>query len=240
MAAVPVPERLQQVRETMAAACARSGRPADAVRLVAVSKYVDLDLVVAACRCGQWDLGENRVQDALPRQESLAARLVAAGLDPAAVVWHFIGHLQGNKVKRAVGRFALLHGVDSVDLAERIAGRCEAEGMVQPLLLEVNISGEAQKHGLAPAAAIEAAARLANRPGLDLRGLMGMARYGDDAAALGRTFALLRRTCEQARTASGLALPELSMGMSGDYEIAIAEGATIVRVGSAIFSPGTD
>ncbi len=240
MAEHQVADRLALVREKITVACARSGRPDGAVRLVAVSKRIALPEVVQACRAGQWDLGENRVQDALDRQTSLADLLIAAGLDPASLIWHFIGHLQRNKAARAAGRFALIHSVDSVALAERLSRRCLAAGCVQAVLLEVNISGEAQKNGLAPDQVGDAVARVAALPGLALQGMMGMARYGDTARGLGDSFAMLRRLCEDARAASGLALPELSMGMSGDYEIAIAEGATTVRVGGAIFGPRPD
>jgi len=235
MADLQVADRLAQVRERITAACVRAGRPESSVRLVAVSKRIDLPLVVQACRAGQWDLGENRVQEALARQTALADLLTADALDPAAVIWHFIGHLQRNKAARTAGRFALIHGVDSVDLGEKLSRRCVAAGGVQPILLEVNISGESQKNGLAPDRVADAVARLAELPAVNLQGMMGMARHGDTPRRLGETFALLRRLCEDARSATGLALPELSMGMSADFEIAIAEGATTVRVGGAIF-----
>jgi pyridoxal phosphate enzyme (YggS family) len=235
--AATVTANLAAVRERIAEACRRAGRPTDAVRLVAVSKRIPLDAVAAACAAGQWDLGENRIQEALPRQDELAALLRARGLDAAPLRWHFIGHLQSNKARRAQGRFALLHGVDSLALAARLDRLAREDGSVERILLEVNISGEAQKHGIAPGDAPAAAAEVAALPGLDLQGLMGMARYGAPATALHASFAELRRAAEQARAASGLALPELSMGMSDDFEIAVAEGATIVRVGGAIFGP---
>jgi len=239
MAGRQVAQRLDQVRERIAAACVRAGRPEGSVRLVAVSKRIALPLVVQACRAGQRDLGENRVQDALKRQKELATALAAAGLDPADIAWHFIGHLQRNKAAKAAGKFVLLHGVDSVDLAERLSRRCTADHCTQSILLEVNIAGEEQKNGLPLAAVNEAVARVATLPGLALEGLMGMARRDDSPRELGATFARLRRLVEDARSVSRLPLPELSMGMSGDFEIAIAEGATTVRVGSAIFGPRT-
>jgi pyridoxal phosphate enzyme (YggS family) len=237
LAGDPVADRLAAVRERIATACARAGRAPEAVRLVAVSKRIAAPLVVAAVRAGQRHFGENRVQDALARQDELRAALVGAGLPDAEIIWHFIGHLQRNKAGRVAGRFALLHGVDSVAAAVKVSRRCETDGIVQPLLLEVNISGEARKDGLAPEATADAAAEVAALPGLDLQGLMGMARYGAESAELAATFARLRGVAEDARRATGRLLPELSMGMSGDFEIAIAEGATIVRVGSAIFGP---
>ena len=235
MADLQVADRLAEVRDKITAACVRSGRPEGSVRLIAVSKKVALPLVVAACRAGQRDFGENRVQDALERQAALPPLLQAAGLAPDLAVWHFIGHLQRNKAGKAAGRFALVHGVDSLELATRLSQRGLEDGFRQRLLLEVNISGEVQKNGLDPSVVSETAAAVAALPGVSLEGLMGMARYGDSPAGLGATFARLRRLAEDARRTCGLLLPELSMGMSDDFEIAIAEGATTVRVGTAIF-----
>ena len=228
-----VADNLLRVRDRLAAACARSGRAAASVRLVAVSKRVPLELVAAAVACGQTDLGENRIQDALPRQDELAARLgPAAARD---LHWHFIGPLQANKVRKAVGRFALLHAVDTPTLAARISQVALERGLRQPVLLEVNAAREPGKFGLDPDAAVAAAVAAAALPGLDLRGMMAMARQGAPPAELGATFALVRRLAEAARAATGLALPELSLGMSDDFEIAVAEGATLVRLGTAVF-----
>jgi pyridoxal phosphate enzyme (YggS family) len=234
-----VAANLDRVGEEIAAACAHAGRDPAAVRLVAVSKRIDAALVVAACRAGQWHLGENRVQDALARQDGIAGLLADAGLPPDRVNWHFIGHLQGNKAARASGRFALLHGVDSLRLAERLSRLAAADGRREPVLLEVNVAAESRKHGFAPAELPDALAAAATLPGLDLRGLMTMARFGADEAELRGTFGGLRRLAEDGRTASGLPLPELSMGMSADYREAVLEGATIVRIGGAIFGPRT-
>jgi len=232
-----IASNLARVRDRIAAACHRAGRPAGAVRLVAVSKRIDDALLVAACRAGQWTFGENRVQDALTRMDEFPSRLRAAGLDPAPLRWDFIGTLQANKVRKAVGRFALLHGVDSVALARRVDRVAGELGVRQPFLLQVNASGEASKHGLAPEAAVAAAAELADLDHAELRGLMAMARFGAPAAELHRTFAAVRETAARAAAATGRPLPELSLGMSGDFEIAVEEGATLVRVGTAIFGP---
>lgn len=234
-----VTANLAAVRGRLAAACARAGRPEGAVRLVAVTKRIPLELVAAAVAAGQRDLGENRIQDALPRQDGLAALLRARGLDPAPVRWHFIGHLQSNKAVRAVGAFTLLHGVDSATLAGRLDRLARDAGVVQPVLLEVNISGEAQKQGLAPQEALAAAEAAAALPGLDLRGLMGMARWGAPEPELRASFARLRELADRARAATGRELPELSMGMSDDFEAAVLEGSTLVRVGTALFGPRT-
>ncbi len=237
MADLQVADRLAQVRENITAACARAGRPEGSVQLVAVTKRIALPLVVQACTAGQTHFGENRIPDALDRQPQLKNLLIDAGLDGDLPVWHFIGHLQKNKANKAAGRFAMVHGVDSLELAQRLSRRCESDGTDQPILLEVNISGEAQKNGLPPERVIEVAAEVAALPHLELRGLMGMAARDASAGLLGETFAHLRHLCEDARSTIGLPLPELSMGMSGDYEVAIAEGATTVRVGGAIFGP---
>jgi pyridoxal phosphate enzyme (YggS family) len=234
---LPVAARLDQVRTLIARACAAAGRPEDAVRLVAVSKRIPLPLVVEACRAGQWDLGENRIGEALDRRPELERLLKEAGLPYDGISWHFIGHLQSNKAGRAAGRFHLLHSVESLKLAKKLARLAEAENRIESILLEINISGEDQKNGLAPAAAEEAAAVIRELPGLDLQGLMGMARFGADEGELHRSFASLRHLAEDMRKATGLALPELSMGMSGDFEAAIAEGSTLVRIGGAIFGP---
>lgn len=237
MNTIAVAANLAAVGERMATACARAGRPADAVRLVAVTKRIGLELVVAACAAGQWELGENRIQDALPRQDELAATLRDRGLDPAPLRWHFIGHLQSNKAARAVGRFALLHGVDSLKLAGRLSELAVQTDCRQAVLLEVNISGEPQKAGLEAAEVPAVLAAVSRLPGLELQGLMGMARWGAPEAELRASFAGLRTLAERGRTATGLALTELSMGMSDDFEAAIAEGATLVRIGGAVFGP---
>lgn len=236
MDARPVAGRLAAVHERIAAACGRAGRDPAGVALVAVTKQVPLPLVAAAVRAGARELGENRVLDALARQDELARLLVAEGLDPAGLRWHFIGHLQRNKAARACGRFALLHGVDSAELLRLLGARAAGAGSRQAVLLEVNL-GEAQKQGVEPGelpALVDLAAAL---PGLELRGLMGMAPWGAGEAQARRLFGGLRELAERERERTGLALPELSMGMSGDFEAAVLEGATIVRVGSAIFAP---
>ena len=237
MAVPTVAERLDGVRERIAGACALAGRSEDAVRLVAVSKKIPLPMVVEACRAGQWDLGENRIPEAINRQSELARVLIEAGLPADRVRWHFIGHLQSNKAGKAAGRFHMLHSVDSVRLAEKLSRLATEAGHTETVLLEVNISGETQKSGLSLEDVGEVVARIAELPGLDTRGLMGMGRFGAPESELRAGFSSLRRLAEAARSVTGLALPELSMGMSGDFEVAIAEGSTLVRVGGAIFGP---
>jgi pyridoxal phosphate enzyme (YggS family) len=237
MAAVTVAERLDEVRARIMKACVRAGRPEDSVKLVAVSKKIPLPLVIEACRAGQWELGENRIPEAVDRRPELERLLAAEGLSADRVHWHFIGHLQSNKAGKAAGRFHLLHSIDSVKLAEKLSRLAVDAGHTERVLLEINISGEGQKTGLDRELGLEAASLIAALPGLDLQGLMGMGRYGACDTELRAGFALLRTLAEEVRQGTGLPLPELSMGMSGDFEAAIAEGSTLVRVGGAIFGP---
>jgi pyridoxal phosphate enzyme (YggS family) len=232
-----VADNLAAIRDRVAAACLSAGRAPDEVQLVAVTKRIALPLVVAVCRAGQLDLGENRLPEALDRQSDLTAALVKAGLPSENIRWHFIGHIQSRKAVQAVGGFCLLHGVDSLKLAEKLSRQCVAAGVKQPILLEVNISGEEQKDGLPPDQTLDTAGRCLELPGLQLEGLMGMARYRADEKELHACFGGLNKLAQEARRQLGAALPQLSMGMSGDFEAAIAEGATLVRVGSAIFGP---
>ncbi len=235
MTMIDVRENLKRIHDRIESACARAGRSAGEVRLVAVSKRIPIERVVEACRAGHFLFGENRVRDALARRDELPPLLTAAGIDPAPVRWRFIGNIQSNKARKVVGAFSLLEAVDSTVLAERL-GRIAVEmGVVQPVLLEINAAAEPQKHGLAPEATVEAVCAAAEIPGLEVRGLMAMARFGADEAELHATFARVRELAAEARRVSGRPLPELSMGMSGDFEIAVAEGATTVRIGTAIF-----
>jgi pyridoxal phosphate enzyme (YggS family) len=217
--------RLAQVRERMARAAERSGRPAGAVRLVAATKTVPPEVLGAAVAAGIADLGENRVQEA-------AGKIPLVRPEPVA--WHLIGSLQMNKVPKATTLFDCIQTVDSFRLAEKIH-RVVSEGersVMRPLrvLVEVNVSGEATKHGVAPGEAAELVAAIRGGcPGLALVGLMTVGPLVARAEEARPAYRAL------ARLADDLALPERSMGMSGDYEIAIEEGATMVRLGSALF-----
>ncbi len=194
-------------------------------RIVAVTKYLAAQDMLQLRQAGLELFGESRVQDALPKLEALQGPV-------APREWHFIGTLQGNKVKSVVGRFALIHSVDSLDLARRIAATARELGMEQRVLLQVNISQEASKHGFSPDALLSAWAELAALPGLDVRGLMGMAAACASARPAFRALRLLRDRMDERSER----LPELSMGMSGDFEDAVAEGATLVRIGTSLFS----
>lgn len=210
---------LEAVRGRIARAAERAGRDPDSVRLVAISKTYGPEAVIAAWHAGQRDFGENRVQEA---EEKIPA-VAAAGAQPR---WHLVGHLQTNKVRQALGLFDMLHSVDSLHLAEAIQRRSEAP---VPVLIEVNVGGETSKGGFAPEDVDDALTALRPLAHLDVRGLMTVAPPAADpeeVRPLFRELAALARRHE---------LPELSMGMSGDFEVAIAEGATLVRIGTAIF-----
>ena len=237
MSRIDVAGNLAAVQERIAAACLQAGRTPEEVGLVAVSKRIDTDLVVAGMKAGQVLLGENRMPEAMDRRPVLDQALAEGGLQDLRPVWHFIGHIQSRKAAQVVGNFELLHGVDSVKLAGRLSQACVARGVNQPILLEVNVTGEEQKYGFAPDLLVDALGEIQALPGLEVQGLMCMARFGADEAEWHGTYAGLRKLAEEGRRQLESPLPVLSMGMSGDFEIAIAEGATLVRVGGAIFGP---
>jgi pyridoxal phosphate enzyme (YggS family) len=220
-----LPERLDAVRLRIAAAAARVGRDAAAVRIVAVTKGHSLAVAREAAGAGLLDLGENRVQEAVAKMDAWSG---------APVRWHLIGHLQRNKVKHAVGRFVLIHSLDSARLADAVEAEAAARGLVQDVLVEVNVAGEAQKTGCPPADVPALAAHASRLPHLRLRGLMTMAPFTDDAAVQRAAFAGLRQLRSRL-TADGYRLDELSMGMTNDFEAAVEEGATLVRLGTALF-----
>ena len=222
-----IADNLAAVRARIDAAASRVGRDAGEIALVAVTKEVDAVAVQEAVANGVRDLGENRVQELTKKREALA------GLN---VRWHMIGTLQRNKVAQVVGQVALIHSVDSAALAEAIGKRAEVRGLRQDVLLEVNVGGESSKHGVGPGQeAIEVARGLLDIEGVQLRGLMTVAPQGSEAAARAG-FRVLRELRDEIR-ARASEVTELSMGMSEDFEIAIEEGATIVRIGTAIFGP---
>ncbi len=221
-------ENLSRVRERIAAAVARSGREAAAVRLVGVTKYVDSTAARLLALAGLTDLGESRPQELWAK---------AAALAEQTPNWHLIGHLQSNKVRRTLAIRPLIHSADSPKIIEQISRECQAQGLTSELLIEVNVSGDATKHGLAPAEVEPLLPQIASLPNIAVKGLMTMASREGDLDRARREFAALRelrdrlvRVCPP-----DISLGELSMGMSGDFEAAIEEGATMVRVGSALF-----
>ncbi len=223
-----LPERLAHVRVEIARRQAAAGW-SHPVTIVAVTKGFGLEAVEAALAAGLTDLGENRVQEAVAKIDTPVGR---------RATWHLIGHLQRNKAKDVPGRFGLVHSLDSAALAEELDRRAATHGATVRALLQVNVAGETQKSGCAPAEAAGLAKWVAGLPHLALEGLMTIAPLTDDEAAQRRTFRGLREL-RDALKEDGLWLPTLSMGMSGDYGVAIEEGATVIRVGTALFGPRT-
>jgi pyridoxal phosphate enzyme (YggS family) len=222
-----LPGSLARVREAVATHQAIGGWT-HPVRIVAVTKTHGLEAVRAAVAAGLTDIGENRVQEAMEKQDALAG---------VRVDWHLIGTLQRNKARHAVGRFALIHSVDRLDLAAELDRRA-AEGSRQAVLVQVNCSDEPQKGGVEPGgvpALLEALGRFAR---LEVRGLMTMSALTDDVAEQRRAFRRLREL-RDAGERSGHRLPELSMGMSGDFAVAVEEGATMIRIGTLLFGERT-
>jgi hypothetical protein len=223
-----LPERLAQIRAEIARRQAAGGW-AHAVTIVAVTKGFGPDAVRAALAAGLPDVGENRVQEALDKMSQVPE---------AGVAWHLIGHLQRNKARLVPGRFTLVHSIDSLELAQELARRTAAVGARQPVLVQVNLAGEEQKSGCAPADASVLAHRVAALESLALDGLMTMAPLTDEVDTQRRTFRGLRQL-RDALHEEGLWLPTLSMGMSGDYATAVEEGATVIRLGTALFGART-
>ena len=214
-----IAERVEDVRRRIASACDRSGRSPEEITLVAVTKGVALDAIRKAVEAGVHHVGENRVQEAEAKQPSLADI-------NALVTWHMVGHLQTNKVKTALGLFDIIHSVDSLHLAEAVS---RSATKPVPVFLEVNITGENTKFGLSADELIRDGATVALLPNLEVRGLMMVAPQAADAEHVRPHFRRLREAAER------LDLRELSMGMSDDFEMAVEEGATHVRIGRAIF-----
>jgi PLP dependent protein len=220
-----LPDRLREVRERIDSAVRRGGH-GQTVTIVAVTKTHGPEAVEAAWNAGLTDVGENRVQEALPKMDALAALSVP-------VRWHLIGHLQRNKVK-ALPRFDLLHSLDSSRLADAVGELGVSSGRAIPALMQVNVVGEETKGGFARPQWTAEAERLRDNMGVELRGVMTMAPFDADEATLRTVFAGARAARDMLR-AAGHSATELSMGMSNDYEIAVEEGATFVRIGTVLF-----
>ena len=217
---------LQAVRARIAAACTAAGRAGESVQLLAVSKTWPAARVREAAAAGQRAFGENYVQEACDK---------AAELKDLDLEWHFIGPLQGNKTRPVAENFAWVHSVDRMKIAQRLAAQRPPSLPPLQLCLQVNVSGEASKSGCAPQQALDLAAAIAQLPGLRLRGLMAIPEPTADVQRQRSQFALLRRTLQGINAELDCELDTLSMGMSEDLEAAIMEGATMVRIGTAIF-----
>jgi len=221
-------KRVAEVLNRIAAAARKCGRAPEEIRLVAVSKTKPAALVREAMEAGLDLFGENYIQEAREKVKSLAAT-------PAR--WHFIGHLQSNKAKYAVRLFDLIHSVDSEKLARELNKQAGKIDRVQPVLVQVNIAAEATKSGTSRAAAIDLVRAIGGLENLALKGLMTMPPFFDDPDRARPYFRALRELRDHIRSIAipGIAMDELSMGMTGDFEAAIAEGATLVRIGTALF-----
>jgi pyridoxal phosphate enzyme (YggS family) len=234
-------ENLSRVRQQIAEAAVRAGRRPEDVRLVGVTKYVDVEMTRALFEAGLVDLAESRPQELWRKAELLRSGSIllppAAGSHRYEVCWHFIGHMQRNKVERTLPLISWLHSGDSLRLLEAVSAAAVKHGRVVETLLEVNISGDEAKHGFASRELVSSLPAIALLPGVKVRGLMAMAALEGGKERARRDFAALRKLQDslQADCAPKIELHELSMGMSGDFIEAIEEGATIVRVGSALF-----
>jgi pyridoxal phosphate enzyme (YggS family) len=219
---------LEAVRARIRQAAERAGRSPDEVTVVAVTKTHPVGAVAEAVAAGLADVGENKVQEALAKQDAWTG---------PPVKWHLIGHLQRNKAKQAVGRFALIHSVDSIRLADALEQAAATKDIVQDVLVQVNVAREEQKDGVAPDEAEALVRHVDSLPHLALKGLMTMAPFTDDEHLIRATFRGLRELGEECRSAARRTPHEwqLSMGMSSDFEIAIEEGATLVRLGTILF-----
>lgn len=221
---------LDRVRERIKAAAHRAGRRPEEIKLVAVTKTVPPEIIKEAIEGGVDILGENRVQELLQKYHDV----------PPGPEWHLIGHLQRNKVKKVIGKVAMIHSLDSWRLAEEISRVAQEKGTVADVLVQVNVAGEATKYGLKPAEVadfIDAAAAL---PGLAVRGLMTIAPWTGNMEEVRPVFRELKELAGRLKnTAAGSGMDYLSMGMSGDFEVAVEEGANILRIGSAIFGGRT-
>lgn len=221
-----IAENLATVQERVSQAVQKSGREPGSVRLVTVSKQVDIAQIGEARTAGSVIFGENKIQEAVPKIEQIGSQ---------DITWHFIGHLQRNKVKFLDKHFDLIHSIDSLELAEKIAKQCQSENRVQRVLLQVNVSGETAKFGMEPDELEKQMDDFSRLQGIMIEGLMTIPPFHPDPENSRKHFSRLRELREQCEKQDGVLLHELSMGMSHDFEVAVEEGATLVRVGTAIF-----
>ena len=223
-----IAENLAEVWERICQAIQKSGRDPDSVHLVAVSKQVGMAQIEEARIAGAVIFGENKIQDAVPKVDQMGSE---------GISWHFIGHLQKNKVKFLGEHFDLIHSVDSLELAEKIAAQCQTENRVQSVLLQVNVSGETAKFGMEPGELEKQMVAFSRLKGIRVEGLMTIPPYHPNPENSRRHFSRLRGFRDQCEKQNRLSLNKLSMGMTNDFEVAVEEGATLVRVGTAIFGP---
>ena len=220
--------KVSQIEERVNAACIRSGRARQDVTIIAVTKYVSVQEAGAALKAGLTHIGENRWQNAKEKWEALGPQ----------AEWHFIGHLQSNKVKDVIGRFSYIHSLDKLTLAKEISRKAVSVGALVNVFIQVNVSGEESKYGMKPEELVSFAEQICNLPGICVAGLMTMAPYEAEPEEIRSIFRRLRKLRDElnATTIFSYRIDGLSMGMSGDFEIAIEEGATFIRLGSILFS----
>jgi len=223
--AMEIAENIAAIQKRVDEACERAGRSPDSVRLMAVSKTQPAGAIREAVDAGLTLFGENKIQEAKLKMPEC----------PPAAKFHFIGHVQTNKARDAAKLFAMVHGVDSLRLAEELNKKADQHARDLPILLEVNVAGEASKNGYSPETLLTELEQLLELPRLELHGLMCIPPFGADPERSRPYFQRLVELQDRCEQLIGVPLPELSMGMSGDFEIAIEEGSTIVRVGTAIF-----
>lgn len=215
------------VQQRIEAACARAGRDPAGVALVAVSKGQPPEKIRAAAELGHRLFGENRVQEARAKVEQC----------PGGVRWHLIGHLQSNKCRHAIELFEMIESVDTLALSQELSKWAQKEAKTVPVLLEVNVAGEATKFGFKPDEVLEALGAINALPKMEIHGLMTVAPWTPEPEKVRPIFRRLRELKTECENVLGAPLPHLSMGMSGDFEVAIEEGATLVRIGTALFGP---
>jgi pyridoxal phosphate enzyme (YggS family) len=221
------PERLEEVRAEIEQAAAKSGRNVQEIELIAVSKAHDIEKIREAIAGGQLLFGENKVQEARAKIPLL----------PSHLRWHFIGHLQKNKIRHALPLFELIHSIDSVDLASQVERIGKEDGLFPRILLQVNVAGEGSKFGFKPETLMESMEQLLELQRLSIEGLMTIPPLAPDAEKSRPHFARLQSLRSELEERFRIKLPHLSMGMSDDFAVALEEGATLVRIGTRIFGP---
>jgi pyridoxal phosphate enzyme (YggS family) len=226
-AAMSLADNLAAIQQRIAAACARAERDPGSVTLLAVTKNRPPEVVSAAADCGQILFGENRIQEAKAK----------IPLCPGRLRWHFIGHLQSNKCRDAVAWFEMIQSVDSLSLAQEISKRSEQAAKTMPVLLEVNVAGEASKFGYPPERLLTELKQINALPRIDIQGVMAVPPWSASPENSRPHFRRLRELKQECEQILGVPLPHLSMGMTGDFEVAIEERATLVRLGTALFGP---
>lgn len=222
-----IKENLQEVNSVLKSSCEKAGRPASEVTLIAVSKTKPIEMLTEAYESGCRHFGENKVQELVEKYEVM----------PKDIKWHMIGHLQRNKVKYIVDKVYLIHSVDSLKLAEEISKEAQKKKVVVSILIEVNVAGEESKFGIKPEEAEEVIRQIALLPGIMIKGLMTIAPYVDNPEDNRQYFAQLKQLSVDIskKNIDNVIMSVLSMGMTGDYAVAIEEGATFIRVGTGIF-----